>query len=77
LNPRIAGNHIEAQRRINGFGKIEAEAEKLGLGSKMAKIRIIGNNRTLCGTDSTKNTSIEPYEHVWKGLLDWSITHEE
>jgi hypothetical protein len=54
LNPRIAGYHIEAQTRIIGFGKIEAEAEKLCLDTKLAKIKITGNNGSICGTDRAK-----------------------
>jgi hypothetical protein len=77
LNPRTAGYHIEAQERINGFGMIEAEAEKLGLDTKSAKIKITGNNGSICGTDRAKNSSIVRYERVWSGLLDWGIAHED
>jgi hypothetical protein len=76
LNPRIAGYHIEAQTPIIAFGKIEAEAEKLGLDtSKLDKIKITGNNGSVCGTDRAKSSSIVRYEHVWSGLLDWSIAN--
>jgi hypothetical protein len=78
LKPRIAaGYHIEAQAHIIGFGKIEAEAEKLGLDTKLAKIKIMGNNGFVCGTDRAKNSSIVGYKRVWSGLLDWSIAHED
>jgi hypothetical protein len=56
LNARMAGYHIEAQTCIICFSKIEAEAEKLGLDTKLAKIKIKGNN--------AKNSSVLQYECV-------------
>ena len=69
---------IGAEKRTNGFSMIEAESKKLGLDTDSARIRITGRNKgNVGGTDSAANSSIERYEIVWQGLLDWSIANQD
>jgi hypothetical protein len=64
---------INQNARLEGWDAIEKATQKLKLDTDGAAHQIIGNNGSTVGTDSAKESSIDIYETVWQGLLDFCI----
>ena len=69
------GFHISKTKRKEGLKAIQKRIDEIGLDTESPKIQITGSNKrkATVGTDSAQESSIDRYEIIWDGLLNFCI----
>jgi hypothetical protein len=68
---------LSQEARAEGLAAIENATKRLKLNCDGRPHQIVGKKGTMLGTDSAKESSIERYETVWQGLLDFCIATQD